>query len=112
MGSAVHEGVQLEFAHRGSTAAATAVGSDSEAADMDGCSGTTGSWRSGLDVLSGGQRTMVSLAFVVAVSRGNGLVGLAGWCALLYRQRRPAGVECQLKLHRRLLKWHALLLAT
>ena len=83
MGSAVHEGVQLEFAHRGSTAAAAADGVDSAAADVDGSSSSAGSWRSGLDVLSGGQRTMVSLAFVVAVSQG---VVFVGW--------QQGGVRC------------------
>lgn len=62
----MHEGVQLEFAHRGSSAV-DEDGSDSGAAAEDGSSSGTASWRSGLDVLSGGQRTMVSLAFVVAV---------------------------------------------
>ncbi|PRW20630.1 putative polyamine transporter isoform A [Chlorella sorokiniana] len=68
VGSAVHEGVRLEFAHHGSHTAA-ADGADSELAPTDdGSGGGSASWRSGLDVLSGGQRTMVSLAFVVAVA--------------------------------------------
>ena len=33
-----------------------------------GGTGSSGSWHSGLDGLSGGQRTLVSLAFVVSVS--------------------------------------------
>lgn len=62
----MHEGVQLEFAHRGSVAV-DGDGLDSGAAAEDGSGSGAASWRSGIDVLSGGQRTMVSLAFVVAV---------------------------------------------
>ena len=64
----MHEGVQLEFAHSGSGGAGD---------DAGGGSG----WRSGLDVLSGGQRTLVSLALVIAVRWGLGMgaAGEAGW---------------------------------
>ena len=54
----MHEGVQLEFAHRS--------GSDA-AAGAEGGGGGGGAWRAGLDVLSGGQRMLVSLTFLFAV---------------------------------------------
>lgn len=64
VGEAVHEGVQLEFAHRGGSSG----GSRTDEAQGDGAG-----WRSGLDVLSGGQRTLVSLTFVVAVGGRGGV---------------------------------------
>ena len=55
VGAEVHEGMHLEFAHKASGGGG---GGGSEGRD----------WQSGLDALSGGQRTMVSLTVVVAVS--------------------------------------------
>lgn len=50
VGTEVHDGVRLEFAHK------------------HGCHGSdSDGWQSGLDALSGGQRTMVCLTVVVAV---------------------------------------------
>lgn len=62
VGAEVHEGVRLEFAHSPAGAAAA------DEAPSDIADGGSGEWRTGLDALSGGQRTMVALAFTVAVS--------------------------------------------
>ncbi|KAI3435034.1 hypothetical protein D9Q98_003086 [Chlorella vulgaris] len=62
VGKEVHEGVRLQFAHH-SKEAAGGGGHTSG----DGGSGDC-VWRTGLDALSGGQRTLVSLALIVAAA--------------------------------------------
>ena len=86
IGQEVHEGIRLEFAHKGNTSSgsnpATSTnesniyqgGSDSGQASGSNSKraggGEDSRWYAGLDALSGGQRTMVCLTFVVAVSGG------------------------------------------
>eukprot|EP00887_Chlorella_sp_A99_P003385 scaffold7.g3385.t1 len=68
-GEAVHEGVQFQFRGRGADAAG---GGGSGDAGGDEAGARSGAWRAGLDALSGGQRTMVSLALVVAAAMAGG----------------------------------------
>lgn len=75
VGAEVHQGLRLEFANRGQGVCGESKGGDGSAGsgaeeeddDAGAGVGAQGGWRSGLDALSGGQRTLVSLAFVAAV---------------------------------------------
>lgn len=72
----MHEGLALEFApHKAGAAEGTGHAGQVEEGGGDDAQGSAGgdssSWQRGLDALSGGQRTMASLALVVAV-RGGG----------------------------------------
>ena len=93
VGAQVHEGLRLEFAHKGHPGgggsqgegeggAGAGSGSEEEEGSTDESGGARGGWRPGLDALSGGQRTLVSLAFVAAVG------GRAAW---LGSRRSAAG---------------------
>ncbi|PSC67424.1 chromosome segregation SMC [Micractinium conductrix] len=77
VGGEVRSGLRLEYAPRRSSG--SYEGGDSSDADEeagkegDGVEArASGGWRTGLDALSGGQRTMVSLALVVAASLAGG----------------------------------------
>lgn len=74
VGQDVHEGLDLEFAPSNAAPPDSSSGAAQEDGQPQGCGGEeggskggSGGWRQGLDALSGGQRTMVSLALVVAV---------------------------------------------
>ena len=87
----MHEGLRLEFAHKGHQGgggsqgegeggAGAGGGSDEEEGSADESGGARGGWRSGLDALSGGQRTLVSLAFVAAVGGRAAWLGKSAIC--------------------------------
>ena len=59
----VHEGIQVVWAFPDADSSPGGGGGSSGG----GGGGASGRWHSGLDGLSGGQRTLVSLAFVVSV---------------------------------------------
>ena len=83
-GEEVHEGLQFQFRQRGSGAGSGSVGAEGGTRGRDGdgerAAGEEGGgeWHTGLSILSGGQRTMVSLTLVVAV-RTRGLHLSGGW---------------------------------
>lgn len=89
----MHEGVRLEFAHRGGSGGGgecatpdRQAGESEDAMGDDGgeeaSGGPGGGWRSGLDALSGGQRTMVSLTFVVSVGTASFVSSIGSVVAL------------------------------
>ncbi|KAL4425175.1 hypothetical protein ABPG75_009191 [Micractinium tetrahymenae] len=106
LGREVHEGLVLEFAPHLAGASSSdgdaeeeegeRGGSDEEGGNHDSGSGG-GGWRRGLDALSGGQRTMVSLALVVAAAMAGG-----GSCLLLMDEADAALDEANQQLVARL----------